>query len=205
MPGFDLSNYKTVPERIAEAKARYPEGRFQTELLYIPDHPDYIAVKAKFFRTEDDPTPGEGVAWEIVPGRTPYTKDSELQNAETSAWGRALVAAFAVDASKGIASREEVQNRQPEPRPRSGGRKVTPSPDSPVTAPPSDGNGKDGEAVTKLKRSLLARTAGDKAEAKRLWDGTLEMFGYSPTDEIPDDMVAALGSAVEALAIKGEE
>jgi hypothetical protein len=122
---FDLSDYKTVPERIAEAKARYPEGRFQTELLTLPDPlaAGYVAVKARFFRDAEDQTPGEGVAWEVVPGKTPYTKDSELQNAETSAWGRALVAAFAVDASKGIASQEEVRNRQPEPRPRSGGRR----------------------------------------------------------------------------------
>jgi hypothetical protein len=34
-----------------------------------------------------------------------------LQNAETSAWGRAVMAALAADASKGVASAEEVRNR----------------------------------------------------------------------------------------------
>lgn len=114
MSNFDLSNYRTVPERIEEARLAYPEGRFQTEILTLPPAfaDKFIALKAKFFRTPDDPTPAEGVAWEPVPGKTPYTKDSELQNCETSAWGRALIAAFAADASKGIASREDVQSRQ---------------------------------------------------------------------------------------------
>lgn len=55
--------------------------------------------------------PGIGVAWEPFPGRTPYTKDSELMNAETGAWGRAIMAALAADAKKGIASAQEVRNR----------------------------------------------------------------------------------------------
>ena len=112
---FDLSGYKTVDERIEEAKGQYPEGRFTTELLDLGPFSDrFVAVKARFYRTADDPTPAEGVAWEPVPGKTPYTKDSELMNAETSAWGRALVAALAVDTKKGIASANEVRNRQVE-------------------------------------------------------------------------------------------
>lgn len=111
---IDLSDYNTVPERIAEAKALYPEGRFKSEILQLPAAfaDRFIAVKAWFYRTADDPAPGEGLAWEPVPGKTPYTKDSELMNAETSAWGRALVAALVADAKKGVASREEVRNRQ---------------------------------------------------------------------------------------------
>ena len=45
---------------------------------------------------------------------TPYTKNSELQNAETSAWGRAIVAVLAADTRKGVASRSEVEARQAE-------------------------------------------------------------------------------------------
>lgn len=113
---IDLSDYNTVPERIAEAKALYPEGRFKSDVLQLPAAfaDRFIAVKAWFYRTADDPAPGEGLAWEPVPGKTPYTKDSELMNAETSAWGRALIAALVADAKKGVASREEVRNRQDE-------------------------------------------------------------------------------------------
>lgn len=111
---IDLSDYNTVPERIAEAKALYPEGRFKSDVLSLPPAfaANFIAVKAWFYRTPDDPAPGEGLAWEPVPGKTPYTKDSELMNAETSAWGRALIAALVADAKKGVASAEEVRNRQ---------------------------------------------------------------------------------------------
>jgi hypothetical protein len=113
---IDLSDYNTVPERIAEAKAQYPEGRFTSEVvpLFGALADRFVAVKAKFYRHGDDTQPGEGLAWEPVPGLTPYTKNSELQNAETSAWGRALIACLIADAKKGIASREEVRNRRDE-------------------------------------------------------------------------------------------
>lgn len=113
---IDLSDYNTVPERIAEAKALYPEGRFTSDVvpLFGALADRFVAVKARFYRTYDDESPGEGLAWEPVPGLTPYTKNSELQNAETSAWGRALIGALIADAKKGIASHEEVRNRQDE-------------------------------------------------------------------------------------------
>jgi hypothetical protein len=50
------------------------------------------------------------MAWEPFPGPTPYTKDSELMNAETAAWGRAIVA-VGLAANKTIASRQEVEAR----------------------------------------------------------------------------------------------
>lgn len=50
----------------------------------------------------------------MFPGRTPYTLGSELMNAETSAWGRAIIAVGAADSKKGISSAEEVRNRQAE-------------------------------------------------------------------------------------------
>jgi hypothetical protein len=68
-------------------------------------------VKAYAYRTPDDQRPGTGLAWEPCPGKTPYTKDSELQNAETSAIGRAIIMVGASDAKK-VASANEVRNRQ---------------------------------------------------------------------------------------------
>jgi hypothetical protein len=81
-----------------------------------------IVYVAAAYRTPDDPRPGIGVAWEPFPGRTPYTLGSELMNAETSAWGRAIIATLASDSKRGVSSREEVRNRQaerePEPPPK---------------------------------------------------------------------------------------
>lgn len=108
---FDLSGYVEVKDRIAEFKKEYPNGRLTSEIL-ATNHSGFVAVKAYAYRTPDDPVPGTGLAWEPVPGKTPYTKDSELQNAETSAWGRALVAALIADSSGSVASADEVRNRQ---------------------------------------------------------------------------------------------
>jgi hypothetical protein len=113
--GFDLDPaYKQVPERIADFKAKHPDGSLQEyrpwQLIEVGDQ-TYIAYTAAAYRTPDDPRPGIGTAWEAVPGKTPYTKLSELQNAETSAWGRAIVAALASE-SKSVASAEDIRNRQ---------------------------------------------------------------------------------------------
>ena len=48
-------------------------------------------------------------AFEPIPGKTSYTKDSEVMNAETSAWGRAIVA-LGFETKK-IASADEVRAR----------------------------------------------------------------------------------------------
>lgn len=111
---FDLDNYNSVPERMTEFFQKYPEGSFKQvkyELLTAADM-TFIVYTAAAYRTPDDMAPGEGTAWEPVPGRTTFTKFSEMQNAETSAWGRAILAVGAADTRKGIASREEVQNRR---------------------------------------------------------------------------------------------
>jgi hypothetical protein len=108
--GIDLTGYVEVKDRIAQFKEKYPNGRLTSE-IQDTGHPGFVAVKAYVYRTPDDPSPASGLAWEPVPGRTPYTKDSELQNAETSAWGRALIAALVADATQGVASADEVRNR----------------------------------------------------------------------------------------------
>jgi hypothetical protein len=70
-----------------------------------------FVVRAEAYRDRDDPRPGVGTAWEPFPGRTPYTAQSELMNAETSAWGRAL-AALGFEVRNGIASANEMRGRE---------------------------------------------------------------------------------------------
>lgn len=145
---FDLDpNYKQVPERIADLKKAHPEARLR------PTNPDkpywlesvemsdsegnlftktFIVYSASCYRDSTDQLPGIGIAWEPFPGTTPYTRNSELQNAETSAWGRAIIATLASE-SKTIASAEDVRNRaaegeaQSDYRPASGARIIEPS------------------------------------------------------------------------------
>jgi hypothetical protein len=113
----DLSGYVEVKDRVEQFYRDYPDGRLVTEYLGMEDGPDgrrYVIVRALAYRTQDDPHPATGLAWEPVPGLTPYTKNSELQNAETSAIGRAIVFVNERYTAYGIASANEVRNRRDE-------------------------------------------------------------------------------------------
>ena len=107
-------DYIDVATRIVEFREKYPEGRLRQKEVQFVDFAgkSWVVYTAEAWRSPDDPAPAHGTAWEPVPGPTQFTRDSELQNAETAAWGRAMVAALAVDTRKGIASSEEVRNRQ---------------------------------------------------------------------------------------------
>lgn len=107
-------DYIDVATRIVEFREKYPTGSLQQHDLQFIDFAgqSWVIYTAAAYRTPDDTRPGMGTAWEPVPGKTNFTRDSELQNAETAAWGRAIVAALAADTRKGIASAEEVRNRQ---------------------------------------------------------------------------------------------
>lgn len=112
----DLSGYVDVAERIREFSEKHPEGSLQPLNLDKPfivtlvEDKTFVVYTAAAYRSPDDIRPGVGVAWEPFPGKTNFTRDSEVMNAETSAWGRAIVAALAADTQK-IASAEEVRNR----------------------------------------------------------------------------------------------
>lgn len=106
-------DYVTVAERIAAFKRAYPEGRLQpVDLTRAFDVIEiggdtFVVYVAACYRTPDDPRPGIGVAWQHYPGDTRFTRFTELMNCETSAWGRAIVAALVADA-RTIASADEV-------------------------------------------------------------------------------------------------
>lgn len=121
MSGF-AEDYVPVNVRIQQFIEKYPEGSLRP---LWPDEPyrvlgegetKWLVYGACAYRTPDDPAPGVGLAWEPVPGRTPYTRGSELMVAETSAWGRSL-AAIGIATNKSVASAEEVRSA----RERSGG------------------------------------------------------------------------------------
>lgn len=108
-----MEDYVDVAERVQQFFTKYPEGSLQPldptepyKLLEVNGH-TVLVYAAAAYRDPHDPKPGIGMAWELVPGRTPYTAGSELMVAETSAWGRALAAlGFA---TKKIATKEEVK------------------------------------------------------------------------------------------------
>lgn len=110
---FNLDDYIDAAASLAWVRETYPEATLQpTDPLRpfwvetIKDR-DFIVYSASLYRTPDDPRPGIATAWEPFPGLTPYTKGSELMNAETSAWARACRAVMMP--TKKIASTEEVK------------------------------------------------------------------------------------------------
>ena len=154
-----LDDYVDVATRIAEFRAKYPTGYFQPLDPAVPfsvrtvagsdrdgQHVEqtFIVYVAGAYREPGDEHPGVGCAWEIFPGRTPYTRGSELMNAETSAWGRAIIAVGASDSRAGIASREEVRNRQAER-------------DQPASANLSDAERESAGMMTKQQRTAHTR------------------------------------------------
>jgi hypothetical protein len=110
--GPNLDGYVEVNERIAAFAEKYPEGSLQgSYTVETWGKQTFIVFVAKAFRKPTDNAPGIGHAAEPFPGKTSFTKDSELMNAETSAWGRAL-AALGFEVKRGVASKEEVEARQ---------------------------------------------------------------------------------------------
>ena len=108
---YNLDGYIDVASRIKLFMARYPDGSLQM------DPPEFIEVEGKkwvmgrayAYRTPDDPRPGIGIAWEIVPGTTPFTRGSELMNLQTSCNGRAI-SSLGIGIEASIATLDEIQH-----------------------------------------------------------------------------------------------
>lgn len=113
---FDMSNYVDVAERIRLAMEKWPDATFQnveTKVVEINGR-YFVSATVELYRDPTDLRPARATAWEPIPGSTPYTRDSEMMNAETSAMGRAVIAAGIP--SKKVASAEEIRNRQHAPQ-----------------------------------------------------------------------------------------
>jgi len=114
---FDLSNYVDVATRIRQLREKHPDAVLRPanpaepfRIVEIGGR-EFIIYTAACYRSPNDPMPAIAVAAEPVIGSSSFTRNSEVMNAETSAWGRAIMAALAVDEPH-IASREEVENRR---------------------------------------------------------------------------------------------
>jgi hypothetical protein len=119
---FEMGDYNDVAGRLRELRRTHPDASLQPLNLDKPfdivtlAETTWIVYAAACYRTPDDIRRGVGIAWEQFPGRTPYTKNSEIMNAETSAWGRAIVAALAADTRR-VASDDEVAFGRRDPTP----------------------------------------------------------------------------------------
>lgn len=126
-----LDGYVEVNQRIIAFYEKFPEGSIQSEIVSMTDA--LVVVKAYAYRNDSDSKPGIGHSSLGIPGFTPYTKGSELENAETSAWGRAL-AALGFEVKRGIASANEIANKRTETLP------PAPASPKPTVAPRTTGS-----------------------------------------------------------------
>ena len=109
---MNLDDYVDVPTRLKMALERWPELRVQELGYRLEQFADTqtIVCEVRVYRTPDDPFPAIATASEPLPGKTPYTRDSELMNGFTSALGRAL-GYMGIGLTSSIASRNEVEAR----------------------------------------------------------------------------------------------
>ncbi|CAB4167162.1 hypothetical protein UFOVP872_2 [uncultured Caudovirales phage] len=110
---FDMTDYVDVKHRLQLALLKYPTLRIvedAPELIHLGER-IYIQCAVTVFRDETDALPMRAYCWEVWPGRTPFTKDSEQMNGATSALGRALgYMGFGI--TTGLASADEVRTAQ---------------------------------------------------------------------------------------------
>ena len=113
MSGFNLGDYVDVPTRLAMALTKFPELRIQESRPHIieVEQQKYVEISCTVWRDANDTNPMVAYCWEQIPGKTPYTRGSEMMNASTSCLGRAL-GFLGMGIGKSIASRDEVQTAQ---------------------------------------------------------------------------------------------
>jgi len=108
--GFNLDDYVDVATRLRELLEKYPDASVEASppKLVAVDGAHFVEVTVTI--TADGRT-ARASAWEPIPGKTPYTKDSEMMNAETSAIGRAC-GMWGIGLKKSVASLDEVRARR---------------------------------------------------------------------------------------------
>lgn len=109
---MQLNNYVDVATRLSRALERWPDLRIHEhlpEVVTIDGH-HFVQVTVTVHRDPDDPAPAVATAWEPWPGKSNFTRDSEMMNCATSALGRAL-GYMGVASNASIATVEEVANR----------------------------------------------------------------------------------------------
>src|SRR5215207_188061 len=131
-----LDSYVTVAERIAAFYQSYPTGRICTQILEHNEESGFILMRAEVFRSTDDAQPSAtGHAFEVR-GDGYVNRTSYIENAETSAVGRAL-ALLGFEVRRGIASREEMEKAARMPAERAARAPESKPPESKPAAKPA--------------------------------------------------------------------
>jgi hypothetical protein len=176
----DLSGYVTVADRLRAALEAHPDLRIVergAELVtWADDH--RLVCTVEVHRGDTDPVPVVASAAEVYPGRTPYTRGSELMNGYTSAVGRALgYMGFGLTA--GLASADEVavaRSNSTEAGPDGSPRRPPPSTSNTQAPPAGRERRAPSQQMLRLARGL-AKGAGVEVPPEAVTDfGTCSRF-----------------------------
>ena len=112
---YDLQGYVDVATRIKILLERYPNASITCSAPRVINMGErvFIEVQARIDTNDGSGRVSEAAAWEPYPGRTNFTRDSEMMNAETSAVGRAC-GLLGIGLDKSVASLDEVRVRRAE-------------------------------------------------------------------------------------------
>ncbi len=191
MPGFDLKDYVTVAERVTAFYTKFPDGSLQSEIVELNE--SRVVMRAYAYRTPTDERPGIGYSSLGIPGTTPYTKNSEIENCESSAWGRAI-AALGFEVKRGIASGDEIANKQDDGPPH-----LPPRQDRNTIDPPAKMGAVTEELIGRVSRRGTIRKGTSKdyqLEARQGPDG--HVIGFLQRVENFERPVAAGSDACVA-------
>ena len=177
-----LANYVDVPERLKRFYDAFPQGSIQM------GRPEFIEVDGKQFawaqafayRNPEDPRPGVGTAWEQIPGRTSFTRGSELMNLETSCWGRAVAAVMPVDK---IATSHEIRMAEDRRVTRTTEKALDDPWQQPATNP----------MLTGQAKRVASFSVASSAQIGKI-RGTLKDMGITSADEARDLVNACLAA-----------
>ena len=84
---FNLDNYETVESRVARFWAKYPNGRIETGMEYYDEN--RVVFRAAVYADGEDFNPKATGYAEEIRDTSPVNRTSHVENAETSAIGRA--------------------------------------------------------------------------------------------------------------------
>lgn len=153
-------DYAPVSERIKYFREHFPTHSLRTEIILADE--TQALIKA-VIRGEDDRILAEGIAFEKA-GSSYINKGSHIENAETSAWGRAL-GNFGIGIDASVASADELAKAVAGQAKGAGQQGTSPQPAKQAKNPSSQASQKQIEYITNLATEKGLQVAQLYAEA----------------------------------------
>lgn len=178
---FDLSNYVDAATRLKLLFERYPNASVVADPPCIRDIAGrpFIEVTVTIHCNDEHNRMARASAWEPFPGKTPYTSDSEMMNAETSACARCC-GLLGIGLKSSIASLDEVRNRR-----QTTAEEMHPSNDRPSFERPAPATNE----ASPQQRNLIKKLLRQKGQPM-LGESTLEALSKREAHHMIDELMA---------------